>query len=104
MHAAALSMNNETKVVCDILQLLKTHGAEGKVVDDSDTISIALERRSGWKLTSVILSRKALQGLIEDPSGSVKIDYLKKDLIRSAVHRSEYRYPRVTRRRALRSL
>ena len=104
MHAAALAMNTETKIVCDILQLLKTHGAEGKVVDDGDTISIALEGRSGWKLQSVILSRRALSGLMADPAGPVKIDYLKKDLIRSAAHRQEYRYPRVTRRRTLRPL
>jgi hypothetical protein len=52
----------------------------------------------GWslKLRSITLSRKSLKGLLRDSAGSVKIEYLKRDLLRSADHRADYRYPRTS--------
>ena len=33
---------------------------------------------------------------MDSPDADVKIDYLKRDLLRTAMHRSEYRYPRLS--------
>jgi hypothetical protein len=46
------------------------------------------------KLRSIILDRDALRRLLKDAAAAVKIEYLKRDLLRSAGLRSEYRYPR----------
>jgi hypothetical protein len=46
------------------------------------------------KLRSVVLDRNALRRLMRDPMGAVKVEYLKRDLLRCAAHSPEYRYPR----------
>jgi hypothetical protein len=60
---------------------------------DRDVICYAV-RSQMLKLQSVTLNRAALRRLLSDPSGAVKIDYLKRDLLRSAPHRGEFSYPR----------
>jgi hypothetical protein len=46
------------------------------------------------KLRSIVLDRKALRRLLRDPIAGVKIEYLKRDLLRCAAQSEEYRYPR----------
>jgi len=56
-------------------------------------ICYAVRSRS-LKLRSIILNRAALRRLMSASNGAVKIDYLKRDLLRTATYRAEYRYPR----------
>jgi hypothetical protein len=51
-------------------------------------------RGSGLKLRSIILSRESLNRLLRDPKRAVKVEYLRRELLRRAVHAVEYRYPR----------
>ena len=51
-------------------------------------------RSQRLKLRSIVLNRAALRRLLTATNGVVKIEYLKRDLLRMARHRVEYRYPR----------
>jgi hypothetical protein len=51
-------------------------------------------RGATLKLRSIVLDRKALRRLLRDPMVAVKIEYLKRDLLRCAAQTVEYRYPR----------
>jgi hypothetical protein len=51
-------------------------------------------RGDGMKLRTIVLSRRSLRRLATDPARDVKIEYLQRDLLRSAAQRSEFRYPR----------
>lgn len=63
-----------------------------------DAIRYAVRGKS-LKLRSILLRRDALRRLLTDPAGAVKIEYLKRDLLRAAMHRTEFRYPHLTRAR-----
>jgi hypothetical protein len=60
--------------------------------DVRDAIRYAVRGKS-YKLRSILLRRDALRRLLTDPAGPIKIEYLKRDLLRSARLRVEYRYP-----------
>ena len=60
---------------------------------DSSAICYAV-RSGSLRLRSIILNRSALRRLLTAANGLVKIEHLKRDLLRAAVHRAEYRYPR----------
>jgi hypothetical protein len=63
-----------------------------------DAIRYAVRGKS-LKLRTILLRRDALRRLLTDPARSVKIEYLKRDLLRAAFHRTEFRYPHLTRAR-----
>ncbi|MDQ6802835.1 MAG: hypothetical protein M3041_18685 [Acidobacteriota bacterium] len=63
-----------------------------------DAIRYAVRGKT-LKLRSILLRRDALRRLLTDPARSVKIEYLKRDLLRAAFHRTEFRYPHLTRAR-----
>ncbi|HEX7809737.1 MAG TPA: hypothetical protein VF608_13465, partial [Thermoanaerobaculia bacterium] len=46
------------------------------------------------KLTTIVLSRRSLRKLADDPARDVKIEYLQRDLLQTAGLRAEFRYPR----------
>ena len=56
-------------------------------------ICYAVRSRS-LKLRSIVLNRAALRQLLVATNGVVKIEYLKRDLLRMASLAAEYRYPR----------
>ena len=60
--------------------------------DDRDNLRYAI--RGSMRLRSVVLGRAALRRLLHDRDGAVKIEYLQRDLLRSAGQRGEYVYPR----------
>ena len=60
---------------------------------DSGAICYAVHSGS-LRLRSIVLNRSALERLLTAANGVVKIEYLKRDLLRAAAHRVEYRYPR----------
>ena len=57
-------------------------------------------RSRSLKLRPIVLNRAALRRLLSATNGVVKIEYLKRDLLRIAAHRAEYRYPRRASRAA----
>jgi hypothetical protein len=59
-----------------------------------DAIRYAVRGKS-LKLRSILLRRDALRRLLTDPARAVKIEYLRRDLLRAAMHRIEFRYPRL---------
>lgn len=60
---------------------------------ERDTLRYAV-RGEGIKLKTIILSRRSLRKLIDDPARDVKIEYLQRDLLQNAPHRAEFCYPR----------
>ncbi len=60
--------------------------------DDRENLRYAI--RGAMKLRSVVLGRAALRRLLHDRDGAVKIEYLQRDLLRTAEQRGEYVYPR----------
>jgi hypothetical protein len=84
--------HNETSVAREIVSVvafaaLQLCSAAGKAIRYT-------VRGSSLKLRSIVLDRNALRQLARDPDREVKIDYLKRDLLRAADHAIEYRYPR----------
>lgn len=63
------------------------------VSDDSQTVRFRI-RRAGWKLATIVFSRRALRKLLSDPTREVKVEYLRRDILRSALRRACYSYPR----------
>jgi len=74
---------------------------EGSVMrvcsDDRDTLRYAV-RAAGMKLRQITLSRASLRRLADDPQSRIKIDYLRRDIARSAGRRESYQYPRQIKR------
>ncbi|HEX8255843.1 MAG TPA: hypothetical protein VF846_22075 [Thermoanaerobaculia bacterium] len=60
---------------------------------ERDTIRYAV-RGEGIKLRKIVLNRKSLRRLAEDAAGTIKIEYLQRDLLAAAGERREFRYPR----------
>ena|SRR5712692_6311879 len=83
---------NETAIAEEIVSVLKF--AALRVYSEwGDAIRYTV-RGTSLKLRSIVLNREALRHLLQDPIGAVKIDYLKRDLLRCAVRVAEYYYPR----------
>ena len=83
---------DETKLADEIVGVL-----DPAVVRDCSEVRDAIRyavRGKSLKLRSILLRRDALRRLLTDPARSVKIEYLKRDLLRAALHRLEFRYPR----------
>jgi hypothetical protein len=60
---------------------------------ERDSLKYAV-RSEGLKLRTIILSRRSLRKLADDPARDVKIEYLQRDLMQTAEQRAEFRYPR----------
>jgi hypothetical protein len=88
-----------TKVVIDETKLAEEIvGVVGEDVvrvcsDDRESLRFAV-RSAAMKLRSIVLNRDSLRRLLLDPIGEVKIAYLKRDLRRATLQRSEYVFPR----------
>jgi hypothetical protein len=89
-------MKNEMNVAEEIVSVLPDGTVARVCSDDRDAIRYAV-RSAGHRLREIVLRRSSLRKLIEDPARSVKIEYLQRDLLRSASRRSSYEYPRPNR-------
>ena len=89
----------ETRLAAEIVSVLEP-AALRACSDERDVIRYCV-RASSLKLRTIILDREALRRLLDSGDGAVKIEYLKRDLLRTATQRDEFRYPRpaVTNRR-----
>ena len=91
----ATGTNQELRVAEEIVSVLPDGSFMRVCSDERNAIRYAV-RANDLKLRSVVLSRASLQRLINDPARNVKIEYLQRDLLRSAKRRSEFSYPRMS--------
>jgi len=90
--STAIKSMDETMLADEIVSVLDA-GAVRVCSDDRESIRYAV-RDARLKLRSVVLSRAALRRLLFDRTGLIKIEYLQRDLLRTAETRSEFVYPR----------
>jgi hypothetical protein len=83
---------DETKLAEEIVSVLEPSALRA-CSPERDVIRYAV-RSGAMKLRTIIFSREALRKLLSDAKAFVKVDYLKRDLLRIADTRVEYRYPR----------
>jgi len=84
----------EITIANDILRSWLEDGSAVFGGEDSERVRFFI-RRAGWKLSSVVLSKKALRHLDQDPERDVKVTYLQRDILRASTLRASYRYPRL---------
>ena len=89
---------DETRIAEEIVGVLG-EGVARACSKERDSIRYTV-RAEGMKLRTIVLSRRALRKLIDDPARDVKIEYLQRDLRESALRRGDFRYPRVEFRSA----
>ena len=87
--------NDETSLAQEIVAVLPAGSVARFCSDDAETIRFVVQA-SDLKLRSVVLNRASLRKLLGDAARSVKVEYLQRDLLRSAVRRAEFRYPRLS--------
>ena len=99
-----MKCTDETRLAEEIVSVLPT-AALRACTAERDVIRYAV-RGKLLRLRAIILDRGALRRLLKDAAAAVKIEYLKRDLMRSAATRIEYRYPRpgLSRRQAAQPL
>lgn len=85
---------DENKLAQEIIKVLPAEAVARLVSEDRETIRFSV---AGMKLRSIVLSRHSLRKLCIDPAREIKIEYLQRDLLRSAKKRTEFRYPRLNR-------
>ncbi|HKR65972.1 MAG TPA: hypothetical protein VJZ00_19730 [Thermoanaerobaculia bacterium] len=82
---------DETRIAEEIVSALP-HGVARALSTDRETIRYAV-RAEGLKLRTIVFVRESLRRLIDDPIGAIKVEYLRRDLLRNAQRRNEFRYP-----------
>jgi len=88
------------RLAAAIVGVLSAVARRVECATDSDAICYAVRSRS-LRLRSIVLNRASLRRLLTATNGVVKIEYLKRDLLRTAAHQAEYRYPRRRGRTAI---
>ena len=86
--------NEETKLAQQIVAVLPEGSVARFCSDDAEAVRFVV-KAADLKLRSVVFRRASLRTLLTDAARGVKIEYLQRDLLRSAVRRVEYRYPRL---------
>ena len=95
-----LQRESAERVAAAIVGVLSSVALRVECGNDRAAICYAVRSRS-LRLRSIVLNRAALRRLVTAANGPVKIEYLKRDLLRTALHRAEYRYPRSRKREAI---
>ena len=85
-----MKMMDEARLAAEIVSVLDP-AALRACPAEREVIRYAVR---GLKLRTITFNRDALRRLIESEDAAVKIEYLKRDLLRTATQRVEYRYPR----------
>lgn len=89
--STAIKTMDETRLAEEIVSVMDARVAR-VCSDDRENVRFAV--RGAMKLRSIVLGRAALRHLLHDRDGAVKIEYLQRDLLRSAEQRDEYVFPR----------
>ena len=87
--------NEDARIAQEIVSVLPAESVI-RVAADEDTLRFVVNNTT-LRLRSVVLNRASLNRLAGDPLRNVKIEYLQRDLLRSAMKRAEFRYPRLSR-------
>lgn len=87
---------DENRIAEEILSVLPAGSVARICSDDHESVSFTVNS-AFLKLKAVSLDRESLSRLHSDPARAIKIEYLQRDLLRSAIRRAEFRYPRVSR-------
>lgn len=85
------SKRDETKIAKEIVSVLDP-AALRACSAERDVIRYAVRGKS-IKLRTIVFDRSALQRLLDSEDAAVKVEYLKRDLLRATTNRVEYRYP-----------
>ncbi|HWS70470.1 MAG TPA: hypothetical protein VN605_00070 [Thermoanaerobaculia bacterium] len=92
--------NDETRLAEEIVSVLPAGSIVRVCSDDRQSIRFAI-RAASLKLRTVVFHRASLRRLLADAARAVKIDYLRRDLLRNAQSAEQFAYPRTTRPHAL---
>lgn len=95
MTTETTTKHDETRIAEEILSVLPA-GIARAVSDDRGSLRFSV-RSAGMKLRTVVFCRASLRRLVGDPLRSIKVEYLQRDLLRTAEKRAEFRYPRANR-------
>jgi hypothetical protein len=90
------TLADETRIAEEIVSILPAGSVARLLCDDRDSIRYAVQS-SNLKLRTIVFNRRSLHRLAGDPARAIKIEYLQRDILRSAIRRAEFRYPRVSR-------
>lgn len=83
---------DETRLAEEIVRVLP-EGAIRVCSAGRDVVRFAV-RSAETKLRLIVMRRSSLRRLLQDPDGPVKIEYLQRDLLRSAHTAVTFTYPR----------
>lgn len=87
-----INKTDESRIAEAIVSVLPA-GVARACSSERDTLRYAV-RADGMKLRTIVLSRRSLRKLADDPNRDVKIEYLQRDLLATADQRAEFTYPR----------
>ena len=87
---------DETRIAEEIVSVLPSGSVARQLCDDRDSLRFVVQS-STLKLRTIVFNRRSLNRLAGDPARAIKLEYLQRDLLRSAIRRGEFRYPRVNR-------
>jgi hypothetical protein len=91
-----MNTKNEMNVAEEIVSVLPSGSVARVCSDDRETIRYAV-RSTDLPLREIVLRRTSLKRLIEDPARNVKVEYLQRELLRSAARRNRFEYPHASR-------
>lgn len=83
---------DETRIAEEIVSVLPD-GIARALSDDRDSLRFSV-RAKGLRLRSIVFCRASLRRLLTDPLRAIKVEYLQRDLLRTAAKRGEFVYPR----------
>jgi hypothetical protein len=92
---AAMRISSEQEIAQAVLSALPA-GAARLVRDDGESLRYSVNAPD-LKLNSVVFRKESLRALQSDPAREVKLEYLARDIARSARRRTDYSYPRTSR-------
>jgi len=87
------TMTAEVSLADELVRSLPNLPAAEIVGEDSHSVRFRV-RQAGWKLATIVFSKRALRKLLNDPTRDVKVEYLRRDILSSALRRVSYSYPR----------
>lgn len=86
--------SEETRLANEIVAVLPAGSIARFCSDDAESIRFAVQS-ADLKLRRIVLARSSLRRLLADAARAVKVEYLQRDLLRSAMRRADFRYPRI---------
>ncbi|HEY8711907.1 MAG TPA: hypothetical protein VIM68_03495 [Thermoanaerobaculia bacterium] len=86
----------ENRLAEEILSVLPASSVARICSDDQESVRFTVNN-AFLKLNMVCLDRESLSRLLLDPARAIKIEYLQRELLRCAIRRAEFCYPRVSR-------